>query len=185
MPRIIASWRPVPELPPLGSAQLDALAADLDEDLARLRPESERRPGRSRDVWHCTLRAHPDSPALSDARWAEAARRVLAATGVAPDGDPDGCRWLALRVDSHEIRIIAPMARADGRPPRLERDISRAHAVCQLLDFESRRVATVSTAVPRSAAARASSPTVRVTGPAAVHQSGFAGLARTAEAPRR
>ncbi|MGW2548066.1 hypothetical protein ACWC5I_46190, partial [Kitasatospora sp. NPDC001574] len=50
-PRIIAAWRPVPELPQPGTAEMDAFAADLDEDLARLRPESERRPGRSRDVW--------------------------------------------------------------------------------------------------------------------------------------
>ncbi|GAA2092077.1 hypothetical protein GCM10009759_17390 [Kitasatospora saccharophila] len=139
--RIVAAWRPVAELPQPGTDELDALAADLDADLLRLRPERERRPGRERDVWHCTLRAHPDSPPLTDARWAEAARRVLAATGIAPGGDAPSCRWIALRVDSHEVRIIAPLARPDGRPPPPERDLSRAMAVCQLLDVESRRLA--------------------------------------------
>ncbi|MFC9331977.1 hypothetical protein [Kitasatospora sp. NPDC057015] len=139
-------------------------------------------------MWHCTLRAHPDSAALTDARWAEAARRVLAAAGIAPDGDPLACRWVALRVDSHEIRIIAPMARADGHLPQLDRDASRAHAVCQLLDFESRRAAA--TVLPRSAAARAASPAAQAAGAAAVHQPDFASLARvaeprTTEAPRR
>ncbi|MEV7122872.1 hypothetical protein [Kitasatospora griseola] len=137
--RTIAAWRPVPDLPEPGTAEFDALAADLDADLVRLRPSRERRPGRERDVWHCTVRAHPDAPPLSDARWADAARRVLAATSIAPAGDPLACRWIVLRVDSHEIRIIAPLARQDGRLPRLDRDLSRAHAVCQLVDLESRR----------------------------------------------
>ncbi|GLW58178.1 hypothetical protein [Kitasatospora phosalacinea] len=158
--RIVAAWRPVAELPRPGTAELDALAADLDADLLRLRPERERRPGRERDVWHCTLRAHPDSPPLTDARWAEAARRVLAATGIAPDGDAPACRWIALRVDSHEVRIIAPLARPDGRRPDLERDLSRAMAVCQLLDIDSRRLAATASAALRARPVRSTpSPT--------------------------
>ncbi|MFJ4676873.1 hypothetical protein [Kitasatospora sp. NPDC088783] len=156
--RIVAAWRPLAELPLPGTAELDALAADLDADLIRLRPERERRPGRERDVWHCTLRAHPDSPPLPDARWAEAARRVLAATGIAPVGDAPACRWIALRVDSHEVRIIAPLARPDGRPPGLERDLSRAMAVCQLLDVESRRLAAAPSAGSRTGPVRSTPP---------------------------
>ncbi|MFB7672698.1 hypothetical protein ACFC26_14935 [Kitasatospora purpeofusca] len=96
---------------------------------------------------------------LGDARWAEAARRVLAATGIAPDGDPLGCRWIAVRVDSHGIRIIAPMARRDGRSPRLDRDLSRARAACQLLDVESRRSAAASaSSAPRARLIQAGPP---------------------------
>ncbi|MFF2955695.1 hypothetical protein ACFVVU_30655 [Kitasatospora sp. NPDC057965] len=90
-------------------------------------------------MWHCALRAHPASPPLSDARWEDAVRRVLAATGIAPEDDPVACRWIALRVDGHEARIIAPLARRDGEAPRMDRDLSRAMAACQLLEYEHAR----------------------------------------------
>ncbi|MFD0259064.1 hypothetical protein ACFVH7_12425 [Kitasatospora indigofera] len=84
------------------------------------------------------MRVHPDSSGLSDERWADAARRVLAATGIAPTGDEAGCRWIALLVDSHEIRVIAPLMRQDGHPPRLDREHSRALAACQLMEQAAR-----------------------------------------------
>ncbi|MFC9327915.1 hypothetical protein [Kitasatospora sp. NPDC057015] len=151
------------------------LVTDLDADLARLRPEQERRPGRSRDVWHCTLRAHPDSAPLSDARWEDAVRRVLAATGIAPGHDPMACRWIALRVDSHEVRIIAPLARRDGLPPRVDRDTSRAMAACQLLDRDTgpgagrRSGATASSSSPPDARLQQSGPPHPWAAPATAH----------------
>ncbi|MFD7645113.1 hypothetical protein ACFV4P_31175 [Kitasatospora sp. NPDC059795] len=164
--RIIAAWRSVPDLPEPGTAEFDALAADLDADLVRLRPSRERRPGRERDVWHCTLRAHPDAPPLPDACWADTAHRVLAATGIAPAGDPLACRWIALRVDSHEVRIIAPLARQDGRLPYLDRDLSRAHAVCQLVDFESRRAPVAASHSPHAHPVRSPRPPAWAPAPA-------------------
>ncbi|WP_395297302.1 hypothetical protein ACF9IK_30605 [Kitasatospora hibisci] len=88
-------------------------------------------------MWHCTIRDHPDAPPLTDAQWAATARRVLAATGIVPAADPSaGCRWIALRLDSHEVRIIAPLMRPDGTAPPLHRDHSLAHAACQLADLD-------------------------------------------------
>ncbi|MBV6695549.1 hypothetical protein KV557_00210 [Kitasatospora aureofaciens] len=109
----------------------------MDEFLHVHRPDRDRRPGRSRDVWHCTIRDHPDASALTDAQWAATTRRVLAATGIVPADDPSaGCRWIALRLDSHEVRIIAPLMRPDGTVPPLHRDHSLAHAACQLADLD-------------------------------------------------
>ncbi|MFJ7278298.1 hypothetical protein [Kitasatospora sp. NPDC098663] len=98
-------------------------------------------------MWHCAIRDHPDAPRLTDSQWAATARRVLAATGIVPADEPSaGCRWVALRTGSHEVRIIAPLMRPDGTVPPLHRDHSLAHAACQLADLElsngRRRAAT-------------------------------------------
>lgn len=135
---MIDAWRPIGRLPDLDTPGLDALAAELDAHLTVHRPQPGQRTTRSRDVWHYTIRDHPDRPPLRDEQWAAVARRVLAATGIAPDGDPDACRWLALRTDSHEIRIVAPLMRADGTTPALHRDLSLAHAACQLAALETK-----------------------------------------------
>ncbi|MFJ9446751.1 hypothetical protein ACIRRH_33565 [Kitasatospora sp. NPDC101235] len=133
---VVGAWRGIAELPPPGTPELDCLAAELNALLQAHRPKEGALPGRSRDVWHCTIRDHPDAPRLTDAQWAATVRRVLAATGIVPADDPSaGCRWIALRTDSHEVRIIAPLMRADATAPGLHRDHSLALAACQLADL--------------------------------------------------
>ncbi|GAB7185646.1 hypothetical protein ATKI12_5477 [Kitasatospora sp. Ki12] len=120
-----------------GSIELAALAEELNELLRAHRPDQDERLGRSRDVWHCTIRDHPDAPRLTDAQWAATARRVLASTRIVSADDPSAsCRWIALRTGSHEVRIIAPLMRADGTTPPLHRDHSLARAACQLVDLD-------------------------------------------------
>jgi hypothetical protein len=73
-------------------------------------------------VWHCSVRASPEDRILSDDDWAAIARRVVAATGIAPDGDPDGCRWIAVRHADDHIHIAATKVRGDLRPARIWND---------------------------------------------------------------
>ncbi|MHB9759898.1 relaxase/mobilization nuclease domain-containing protein [Streptomyces sp. BYX5S] len=77
-------------------------------------------------VWHCSVRAAPEDRILTDAEWATIARRVLHATGIAPKGDPDGCRWVAVRHANDHIHIVATKVRGDLRPPRNWNDYHRA-----------------------------------------------------------
>ncbi|MFJ6696505.1 relaxase/mobilization nuclease domain-containing protein [Streptomyces sp. NPDC091272] len=77
-------------------------------------------------VWHCSIRAAPEDPVLTDEQWATIARRVLNATGIAPAGDPDACRWVAVRHAEDHIHIVATKVRADLRPPRNWNDFLRA-----------------------------------------------------------
>jgi hypothetical protein len=42
----------------------------------------------------------------------------VAATGIAPEGDPDGCRWVAVRHAPDHIHIAATKVRADLRTAR-------------------------------------------------------------------
>jgi hypothetical protein len=117
-PHLVASWDGfAPD--PGRSDEVDAtrrlLVADLD-----LHVEQARRLGRApeKHTWHCSIRAAPEDRILSDEEWADIARRVVAATGIAPDGDSDGCRWVAVRHAPDHIHIAATKVRADLRTAR-------------------------------------------------------------------
>ncbi|MGW6599384.1 relaxase/mobilization nuclease domain-containing protein [Streptomyces sp. NPDC055036] len=84
----------------------------LDQPLRLL--DADRRP--EKHVWHCSVRAAPDDPVLTDEQWGEIARRMVAATGIDP-GDGAGCRWAAVRHADDHIHIIATLVREDGRRP--------------------------------------------------------------------
>ncbi|MFE1749069.1 relaxase/mobilization nuclease domain-containing protein [Streptomyces anandii] len=86
-------------------------------------------------VWHCSVRAAPDDPILSDEQWGDIARRMVAATGIDP-GDGAGCRWAAVRHADDHIHIIATLVREDGRRPDHHRSGKRAQAECRLIERE-------------------------------------------------
>ncbi|MCZ4507393.1 relaxase/mobilization nuclease domain-containing protein [Streptomyces sp. ActVer] len=94
-------------------------------------------------VWHLSVRAAPEDPVLSDEDWAAIARRMVAATGIAPDSDEQACRWAAVRHADDHIHIIATLVRDDGRRPRRHNEARRAQAECRRIeaDYGLRRVA--------------------------------------------
>ncbi|MFJ9328712.1 relaxase/mobilization nuclease domain-containing protein [Streptomyces sp. NPDC101230] len=117
-PHLVASWdgfAPDPGRADDFDATKRHLVADLD-----LHVKQAERLGRAPDkyVWHCSIRAAETDRHLSDEEWADIARRVVAATGIAPDGDPDGCRWVAVRHAPDHIHIAATKVRADLRTAR-------------------------------------------------------------------
>ncbi|WP_206507817.1 relaxase/mobilization nuclease domain-containing protein [Streptomyces chrestomyceticus] len=119
-PHLVASWDGFAPDPgrtddATATATRKLLVADLD-----LHVKQARRLGRApkQHVWHCSIRAAPGDRPLADAEWADIARRVVAATGIAPDGDPDGCRWVAVRHADDHIHITATTVRGDLRPTR-------------------------------------------------------------------
>jgi hypothetical protein len=117
-PHLVASFdgfAPDPGRADDPAATRKLLVADLD-----LRVKQARRLGRApkQHVWHCSIRAAETDRRLSDDEWADIARRVVAATGIAPDGDPDGCRWVAVRHADDHIHITATKVRGDLRPAR-------------------------------------------------------------------
>ncbi|MFK0107905.1 relaxase/mobilization nuclease domain-containing protein [Streptomyces sp. NPDC091217] len=123
---IVASWDGfVPDPGPEGSLghneRMDQLVKALD---LRVRQAGDHAP--AGHVWHCSLRAAPEDRILTDAEWAQVARRIVHATGIAPDGDPDGCRWIAVRHADDHIHIVATKVRGDLRPPRNWNDYHRA-----------------------------------------------------------
>ncbi|MFD7517497.1 relaxase/mobilization nuclease domain-containing protein [Streptomyces niveus] len=109
----------------------------LDQPLHLLDPGQ--RP--EKHVWHCSVRAAPDDPVLTDEQWADIARRIVAATGIDP-GDGAGCRWAAVRHADDHIHIIATLVREDGRRPDHHRSGKRAQAEARLIetDYDLHRV---------------------------------------------
>ncbi|MFB7465198.1 relaxase/mobilization nuclease domain-containing protein [Streptomyces sp. NPDC056224] len=134
-------------------ASFDGLAPDpgrnpyaTEEDLQQLLDEplhllpADTRP--DKHVWHASVRAAPGDRTLTDAEWAEIARRVIAATGIDP-GDGAGCRWAAVRHADDHIHLIATLVREDGRKPDHHRSGKRAQTECRRIeaDYDLHRVA--------------------------------------------
>ncbi|SFC59295.1 relaxase/mobilization nuclease domain-containing protein [Streptomyces aidingensis] len=131
-PHLVASWdgfAPDPGRDP--EATLAQLARALD---LRVKQAGKRAP--AQHVWHCSVRTAPDDRELSDDEWGNVARAIVHATGIAPDGDPDGCRWVAVRHADDHIHILATMVRGDLRRPRISYDFKRAQAECRRLEKE-------------------------------------------------
>ncbi|MFJ8138900.1 relaxase/mobilization nuclease domain-containing protein [Streptomyces sp. NPDC096013] len=117
-PHLVASWdgfAPDPGRTDDFEATKRLLVADLD-----LHVKQARRLGRApeKHTWHCSIRAAESDRHLSDEEWADIARRVVAATGIASVDDPDGCRWVAVRHAPDHIHIAATKVRADLRTAR-------------------------------------------------------------------
>ncbi|MBV9024439.1 MAG: mobilization protein, partial [Streptomycetaceae bacterium] len=117
-PHLVASWdgfAPDPGRADDFTVAKKHLVADLD-----LRVKQAQRLGRApkQHVWHCSIRAAPEDRILSDEEWADIARRIVHATGIAPNEDPDGCRWVAVRHADDHIHIVATTVRGDLRAAR-------------------------------------------------------------------
>ncbi|MFD4256444.1 mobilization protein [Streptomyces sp. NPDC058534] len=116
-PHLVASWNgfaPDPGRSPHRDPK-DAMAqlvAQLDQPVKMLGDKAPKD-----TVWHCPVRAAPEDPILTDAQWADIARRMVAAAGIAPDGDEEACRWVAVRHAEDHIHIAATLVRQDGRRP--------------------------------------------------------------------
>ncbi|MFF4285633.1 relaxase/mobilization nuclease domain-containing protein [Streptomyces sp. NPDC001633] len=132
-PHLVASFdglAPDPGRDP--RATLRDLQRLLDQPL--LAVDEHQRP--AKHVWHCSVRAAADDRILSGEEWADIARRVVAATGIDPDGDDAGCRWAAVRHADDHIHIIATLIREDGHSPNHHRSGQRAQAACRLIEAD-------------------------------------------------
>ncbi|PGH49693.1 relaxase/mobilization nuclease domain-containing protein [Streptomyces sp. Ru87] len=133
-PHLVASWMPAlaPDPGRDSSATLKQLTDRLDLPVLAL-PKS-RRP--ARHVWHCPVRTAPGDRPLTDTEWAEVARRIVHATGIAEAGDDKACRWIAVRHADDHIHLVATLVREDGRRPRRHSDGIRAQAECRKIEAE-------------------------------------------------
>ncbi|SEK66325.1 relaxase/mobilization nuclease domain-containing protein [Streptacidiphilus jiangxiensis] len=115
-------------------AALTELADYLDQPV-HLR---EQRLGKKvpQHVWHCPVRTAPGDRYLTDEEWAEVARRIVHATGIAEHSDDTACRWIAVRHAEDHIHIMATSVREDGRRPRNRGDGRRAQAECRRIEAE-------------------------------------------------
>jgi hypothetical protein len=137
-----------PERRPSGAPDLRRLAGLLAQPLAALAGS-----GYDKPVWHCSVRAAPEDRVLSDVEWAQVASAIMHRTGLAPEGDDLGVRWVAVRHAADHIHIVATLARQDGTRPKVWNDFYRVREACQAAErrFGLRRTAPAD----RTAARRA------------------------------
>jgi len=132
-PRIVAGFdAPAalePVLRPDGSRDFRRLDALLTQPLVLLGERNYARP-----VWHLPVRAHPDDPILSDDQWGEIARQIMDHVGLAPQGDSEAVRWIAVRHADDHIHIVATLARLDGTRPKVWNDGYRIRAACRAVE---------------------------------------------------
>ena len=128
-PHLVAGFGDPEELEPErradGARDFRRLAGLLGQPLALLTGPSYDKP-----VWHCSVRAAPEDRMLSDAEWARVAAGVMARTGLAPEGDESGVRWVAVRHAPDHVHIVATLARQDGIRPKLWNDFYRVRDAC-------------------------------------------------------
>ena len=136
-PRVVAAWDgagPLADLqPPVlpgGWHDVRALTELLEQPVrAGFRPPAK-------PVWHTSIRAHPTDRTLSDAQWGHIAGEVVAAVGLAPHGDVDAVRWLAVRHNDDHVHVVATLVRQDRRTVWPWQDKRKAQAACR--DLEER-----------------------------------------------
>jgi hypothetical protein len=87
-------------------------------------------------VWHCSVRNHPTDRTLSDQQWQHIAAEIMAGVDLAPHGDPNAVRWVAVRHAEDHIHIVATLVRQDGRIAWAWNDQPKAQAVAR--DLEQR-----------------------------------------------
>lgn len=151
-PHLVASWDGDPagleprRHPDTGRPDTRRLADLLGQPLsAAVRPPAE-------PVWHCAVRAAPGDRRLTDAEWRAVARDILDRTGLAPDGEDGGVRWVAVRHADDHIHLVATLARQDGAPVRLSNDYYRVGESCRAA--ETRHGLTRTAPRDRTAASR-------------------------------
>ncbi|BBH67093.1 mobilization protein [Actinoplanes sp. OR16] len=136
-PHLVAAWD--------GAGDLDSLQPGLGDggrhDVSALRqllndPVAARRRPPEKPVWHCSVRLAREDRTLSDENWAHIAREVMAQSGLAPHGDLDAVRWIAMRHGDDHIHIAATLVRQDGRVEPGRNDYLRCRSATR--DLEER-----------------------------------------------
>ncbi|MFF7473576.1 relaxase/mobilization nuclease domain-containing protein [Streptomyces sp. NPDC008092] len=135
-PHLVASWNdfaPDPGRSPHRDPKKveNQLAAQLDQPVQMLGDKAPRH-----TVWHCPVRAAPEDPILTDSQWADIARRIVGAVGIAPEGDEEACRWVAVRHADDHIHIAATLVRQDGRRPRRDHDQRAVQRECRRIEVD-------------------------------------------------
>ncbi|GAA2463102.1 relaxase/mobilization nuclease domain-containing protein [Streptomyces lavendulocolor] len=131
-PRMVAAWDVFVDDPARSpSTTISDLALLLDAPVHALKGKKP-----PKHVYHVAVRNAPEDPVLTDEQWAEVAREMMHAAGIAEHDDDEGCRWVAIRHADDHIHIVATRGRQDGRQPNLRQDIVKMHAAARA--FEQR-----------------------------------------------
>jgi hypothetical protein len=108
-----------------GGRDLGTLAAALNAPLlaAGLGREEWQR---ARPVYHLAISAAEHYRPLSDEQWADVVGEYVHRIGLAPRGDEQAVRWVAVRHADNHVHVVATLARQDGKRVWPRNDFYRA-----------------------------------------------------------
>ena len=129
---LVAAWDGVDGLEPprqtAGGRDLGTLAAALNAPL-RAAGLGKGQWQRARPVYHLAISAAEHDRTLSDAEWADVVGEYVHRIGLAPRGDEEAVRWVAVRHADNHVHVVATLARQDGRRVWPRNDFYRAREV--------------------------------------------------------
>ncbi|MFE7658924.1 relaxase/mobilization nuclease domain-containing protein [Streptomyces bottropensis] len=127
---MVAAWDPYIDDPARSpDMTISDLALLLDAPVFAMRGKKPKL-----HVYHVSVRNDENDRILSDEEWAEIAREMMHASGIAEHGDDEACRWVAVRHADDHIHLVATKVREDGRQPNLRGDILKMQAAAR--EFE-------------------------------------------------
>ncbi|MFI9186839.1 relaxase/mobilization nuclease domain-containing protein [Streptomyces goshikiensis] len=131
-PHMVAAWDPFVDDPARSpNMTISDLALMLDAPVYALRGAKP-----PKHVYHVAVRNPPEDRLLSDEEWARVAAEMMHAAGIAEKGDPNACRWVAVRHADDHIHIVATRAREDGRQPDISWDVVKMQARARGFEVE-------------------------------------------------
>jgi hypothetical protein len=159
---LIAAWDGLDGLEPPrqagGGRDLGTLAAALNAPLlaAGLGREQWRQ---ARPVYHLAISAAEQDRRLSDQEWADVVGEYVHRIGLAPRGDEEAVRWVAVRHADNHVHVVATLARQDGKRVWPRNDFYRAREAS--LAVEARYGLTRTSPADRTADRQTSRPEQR------------------------
>jgi hypothetical protein len=88
----------------------------------------------TRPVYHLAISAAKTDRLLSDREWADIAAEYLHRIGLAPRGDDEAVRWVAVRHAPDHIHVVATLVRQDGRRVFPRQDFLRSREASRAVE---------------------------------------------------
>jgi hypothetical protein len=134
-PRIVGAWDGAGDLTLLAPAVGPSGRLDFGRLVELLeQPVRAARHAPAQTVWHTSLRNHAQDRILSDQQWGHIAAELMAGVGIAPHGDTNAVRWVAVRHDDYGIHVVATLVRQDGRTAWAWKDKTNSRRVAKELE---------------------------------------------------
>lgn len=93
--------------------------------------------GDPRVIFHVSVRLHPKDRELTPAEWSEVGYRLARVAGIAPPGDRESGRWIAVRDEPHRLDLLANLIREDGNPAVVPRQVHHVLAAeCRRIEAD-------------------------------------------------
>jgi hypothetical protein len=88
----------------------------------------------TRPVYHLAISAAKTDRLLSDTEWADIAEEYLHRIGLAPRGDDEATRWVAVRHAPDRMHVVATLVRQDGRRVFPRQDFVRSREASRVIE---------------------------------------------------